>query len=89
MSEQEANTHHADGINDASGRSNARRPSILHPDLQIRSKDELPDPHELCLEEELDGWHGYIEWEKYPERKQKAKEFLKKFKFPPVRPQPI
>ncbi|KAA8574029.1 hypothetical protein EYC84_005564 [Monilinia fructicola] len=79
MTEQELNTHHADGPN---GRSSARRPSILHPDLQIRSKDELPDPHELGLEEELDGWHGYIEWEKYPERKQKAKEFLKKFKFP-------
>ncbi|RAL66206.1 hypothetical protein DID88_005878 [Monilinia fructigena] len=79
MTEQELNTHHADGAN---GRISARRPSILHSDLQIRSKDELPDPHELGLEEELDGWHGYIEWEKYPERKQKAKEFLKKFKFP-------
>lgn len=28
--------------------------------------------------EEEAGWHGYVEWEKYPERKQKAHEILKK-----------
>ncbi|PQE29127.1 oxidoreductase molybdopterin binding domain-containing protein [Rutstroemia sp. NJR-2017a BBW] len=72
----EADTHSVNGS------EKSRRPSILHPDLVIRNKDELPDPHELELEEELDGWHGYIEWEKYPERKQKAMEFMKKFEFP-------
>lgn len=84
MTEPESDMHNGNGTHGVNGRSDARRPSILHPDLQIRSKNELPDPHELDLEEELDGWHGYIEWEKYPERKQKAKEFMKKFKFPPV-----
>lgn len=71
-----------------SGSERKRRSSILHPDLVIRNKDEVPDPHELELEEELDGWHGYIEWEKYPERKQKTMDFMKKFEFPPVRPHP-
>ncbi|CZS91488.1 related to nitrate reductase [NADPH] [Rhynchosporium agropyri] len=56
--------------------------SILHPDLVIRNKDEIPDPEELGLEEELKGWHGYVEWENYPERKEKAKEMLRKFVFP-------
>ncbi|KAM0131298.1 hypothetical protein ACHAP3_006950 [Botrytis cinerea] len=82
MTESESNVHHANGMHGPTGRSDARHPSILHPDLEIRSSDELPDPNELELEEELDGWHGYIEWEKYPERKQKVKEFMKKFKFP-------
>ena len=31
--------------------------------------------NELFPEEE-DGWIGYVEWEKYPERKQKAHEIL-------------
>lgn len=84
MTESESNIHHANGMHGPTGRSDARHPSILHPDLEIRSSDELPDPNELELEEELDGWHGYIEWEKYPERKQKVKEFMKKFKFPSV-----
>jgi uncharacterized protein YfaQ (DUF2300 family) len=57
---------------------------ILHPDLVIRSKDEIPAPESLALEEELPGWHGYVEWEQYPERKQKVKEFMKKFDFPGV-----
>jgi hypothetical protein len=78
----EADTHSVNGS------ERTRRPSILHPDLVIRNKDEVPDPHELELEEELDGWHGYIEWEKYPERKKKAMEFMKKFEFPNVRAYP-
>lgn len=84
MPESESNIHHANSMNGPTGRSDARHPSILHPDLEIRSSDELPDPNELELEEELDGWHGFIEWEKYPERKQKVKEFMKKYKFPSV-----
>jgi sulfite oxidase len=58
-----------------------RSTSILHPDLVIRSKDEIPAPESLGLEEELPGWHGYVEWEQYPERKRKVKEFMKKFAF--------
>lgn len=58
---------------------------ILHPNLVLREKAEpLPDPESLGLQEEFKGWHGYIEWENYPERKRKAEEFLKKFDFPAV-----
>lgn len=59
-------------------------PFILHPSLKIKSKGETPDPELLGLEEELPGWHGYVEWENYPERKKKIKEFMKKFDFPGV-----
>jgi len=57
---------------------------ILHPKLLVRTKEETPDPEALGLEEEIPGWHGYVEWEKYPERKKKVKEFMKKFEFPSV-----
>ncbi len=33
--------------------------------------------------EEIPGWKGYIEWEKYPEKKAKAKEILNRYQFPP------
>ncbi|KAI9730074.1 MAG: hypothetical protein M1834_006066 [Cirrosporium novae-zelandiae] len=33
--------------------------------------------------EELDGWHGYVEWEKYPEKRKQAEKILKQNKFPP------
>ncbi|KAH7119753.1 Oxidoreductase, molybdopterin-binding domain-containing protein [Dendryphion nanum] len=33
--------------------------------------------------EELSGWKGYIEWEKYPEKKKEAEEILAKYDFPP------
>ena len=60
-------------------------PNIFHPSLVLRNRDESPpDPEELGLEEELPGWHGYVEWEKYPERKQMVKEYMKKFAFPGV-----
>lgn len=35
--------------------------------------------------EEESGWHGYIEWEKYPERKKEVAEILSKYKFDGVR----
>lgn len=56
-------------------------PVVLHPTLAYRSK-EKPNPEELDLKEELPGWHGYIEWEKYPELKKKVKDHMKKFDFP-------
>ena len=56
---------------------------ILHPSLVLRTK-ETPDPEALGLEEEFPGWHGYVEWEKYPERKKEVKEYMKKFNFPGV-----
>ena len=33
--------------------------------------------------EETPGWKGYIEWEKYPEKKRKAAEILARYRFPP------
>jgi hypothetical protein len=54
---------------------------IFHPSLTFKT-DEKPDPSVLKLEEEIPGWHGYIEWENYPERKKAVKEYLKKFDFP-------
>lgn len=56
---------------------------ILHPSLTLRTK-EVPNPEALNLDEELPGWHGYIEWEKYPDRKKAIKEYMKKFEFPGV-----
>ncbi|KAG9818564.1 molybdopterin binding oxidoreductase, partial [Aureobasidium melanogenum] len=33
--------------------------------------------------EEREGWKGYIEWEKYPEKKKHAEKILANYKFPP------
>jgi len=42
----------------------------------------MPTEKELNFDEERPGWHGYIEWEDYPEKKAQAKRILKKFRFP-------
>jgi sulfite oxidase len=34
--------------------------------------------------EERKGWSGYIEWERYPEKKKQAAEILAKYDFPVV-----
>lgn len=34
--------------------------------------------------EEREGWKGYIEWERYPDKKRKAAEILAKYDFPVV-----
>jgi len=71
--------------NGTNGVVKSKKPNtILHPSLSIRAKDDVPDPETLELEEEVPGWHGYVEWEKYPERKERVKEFMKKFEFPGV-----
>lgn len=36
------------------------------------------------FEEERKGWKGYIEWERYPEKKKLAAEVLAKYDFPVV-----
>lgn len=36
------------------------------------------------FEEEREGWKGYVEWEKYPEKKKQVAELLAKYQFPPV-----
>jgi hypothetical protein len=48
-----------------------RHLAILHPSLEVRAEGEILDPDELGWEVELPGWHGYVEWEKYPEKKNK------------------
>ncbi|KAK8018812.1 molybdopterin binding oxidoreductase [Apiospora marii] len=45
--------------------------------LAFRPKGEPP-----VFEEERKGWKGYIEWEKYPEKKKRAAEVLKQYDFP-------
>lgn len=35
--------------------------------------------------EELEGWGGYVEWERYPEKKKEAAAILAKYDFPVVR----
>lgn len=47
--------------------------------LAFRPKGEPP-----VFEEEREGWKGYIEWEKYPEKKKQAAKILKQYDFPVV-----
>ena len=50
------------------------------PDVPLRD-ERAPKPHFV---EEREGWHGYIEWEKYPEKQKKAAGILAQYKFAPV-----
>ena len=36
---------------------------------------------EASFPEEQEGWHGYIEWEKYPEKQAQAAEILSRYTF--------
>ena len=63
------------------GKKEQKMTILQYPDLLLRDKDEVPDPDELGLEEELPGWHGYVEWETYPERKRRVREFMRRFRF--------
>ncbi|KAK1834992.1 Oxidoreductase, molybdopterin-binding domain-containing protein [Podospora conica] len=45
--------------------------------VPFRAKGDLPH-----FAEEKEGWDGYIEWEKYPEKKKQAEELLKQYDFP-------
>jgi len=53
----------------------------LHTDGGLELRQKVDEP---LFPEERPGWKGYIEWEKYPEKKEKAAEILKKYNFPPV-----
>lgn len=51
----------------------------------MMSRFEIP-LREIChpeaaFPEEQEGWHGYIEWEKYPEKQAKAAEILSRYTF--------
>lgn len=48
-----------------------------HKPFQVQG--ELP-----VFEEEREGWKGYIEWERYPEKKKAAAEIMAKYDFPVV-----
>ena len=50
----------------------------LRLDLPLLEKSH---PRGAYFAEEKEGWHGYIEWEKYPEKQKKAAEILSKYKF--------
>ena len=50
-------------------------------DIPLRSNN-YPETH--AFQEELDGWHGYVEWENYPEKKKLAQEILARYTFAEV-----
>ena len=39
---------------------------------------------EAYFAEELKGWHGYVEWEKYAEKRKKAADILAQYVFAEV-----
>ena len=43
-------------------------------------------PEHVYFPEEQSGWHGYIEWEKYPDKAKRAAEILAKHQFAGVSP---
>ena len=51
------------------------------PDVPLREKRNP----KAFFAEEREGWHGYIEWEKYPEKQKKAAEILAQYTFAGVR----
>ena len=51
------------------------------PDVPLRDKRNP----KAYFAEEREGWHGYIEWEKSPEKQRQAAEILAQYRFAPVR----
>lgn len=47
--------------------------------IPFRAKGEIPE-----FKEERDGWKGYIEWEKYPEKKKLVEKLMAQYDFPDV-----
>lgn len=58
--------------------SDAQRPVKLG--IPLRE----PNHPEAHFQEEAEGWHGYIEWEKYPEKKAQAAKILSQYAFEDV-----
>lgn len=54
----------------------------------LSNPPELPkhQPHDVLFPEEQVGWHGYVEWEKYPDKAKRAAEILAKHQFAGVSP---
>ncbi len=51
------------------------RDSGAHADFPVRTTGPL-------FEEERAGWKGYVEWEKYPQKKKQGAEVLSQYQFP-------
>ncbi|KAK5989631.1 Sulfite oxidase [Cladobotryum mycophilum] len=49
-------------------------------ELRVDANNDDPT---FVVEEERDGWKGYIEWEDYPEKRTKAHQRFSRYKFPP------
>lgn len=47
--------------------------------LPFRPKGKIPH-----FAEEREGWKGYIEWEKYPDKKKEVEKILAEYDFPDV-----
>ncbi|KAF1980794.1 sulfite oxidase [Aulographum hederae CBS 113979] len=56
-------------------------PAEHQPESTKEYATEFEDPK--IAEEEREGWHGYVEWEYYPEKKAKAFEYMSSKSFPP------
>ena len=60
-----------------------------HENAENQSKYDIPlrqsNHPDAYFPEELAGWHGYIEWEKYPDKKAKAAQILSQYTFADVR----
>jgi sulfite oxidase len=52
--------------------------------LPFQPKGEVPH-----FPEEKEGWNGYIEWEKYPEKKKQVHEIMTNYDFPNVTLPPL
>ncbi|PSK55892.1 Sulfite oxidase [Elsinoe australis] len=55
-------------------------PETVHTKAGLPLRSDVPQPY---FAEEREGWKGYIEWEKYPEKAKQAQEILAKYTFPP------
>lgn len=61
---------------------NQKDHSSSTPLFVLGKSPQVKDSNKLFAEENP-GWKGYIEWEKYPEKKRKAAEILARWRFPP------
>ena len=55
------------------------------PELTKRLEQPVHQADQVYFAEEQKGWHGYVEWEKYPDKAKKAAEILSKYSFAGVR----
>lgn len=47
-------------------------------------KEGQKEEKDIFFKEERKGWSGYIEWERYPEKRKEAERILAKYEFPDV-----